>query len=202
MTEPSTKFTRGKGLLEPTLARLRTQRANRLIPADLRADRILDIGCGSFPYFLAHTAFKEKFAVDQLPMAKETAESNQIEFFTLNLNQEPYLPFDDNFFSLVSLLAVVEHLNPDSMALLFKESRRVLKPGGMVILTTPAAWSDGLLKLMARLNLVSAEEIHEHAYAYTLPLLGWHFGQAGFEMTKVKFGYFEFMLNMWATATK
>jgi len=196
------KFTRGKGLLEPTLAHLRTQRANRLIPSDLRAGRILDIGCGSFPYFLAHTSFKEKFAVDQLPMAQETAAQNQIEFFSLNLNQEPHLPFQDNFFSVVTLLAVVEHLDPISMALLFQESHRVLKPGGTVIMTTPAAWSDGLLKFMANINLVSAEEIHEHAFAYTLPLLGWHFGQAGFEMTKVKFGYFEFMLNMWATARK
>jgi hypothetical protein len=88
------------------------------------------------------------------------------------------------------------------MAILFKEVYRVLKSDGMVILTTPAAWSDGLLKFMARLSLVSAEEIHEHAYAYTLPLLGWYFGQAGFEMTKTKFGYFEAMLNMWATARK
>ena len=55
---------------------------------------------------------------------------------------------------------------------------------------------------MARLSLVSAEEIHEHAFAYTLPLLGWHFGQAGFQMKKVKFGYFELMMNMWATAQK
>ena len=202
MSQTLSSFTRGKGYLEPTLARLRTQRANRLIPADIRTGRILDIGCGSFPYFLAHTAFKEKFAVDQLPMAKETADRNQIEFFNLNLNEKPHLPFQEEYFDAVTLLAVVEHLNPDSLALLFRESRRVLKPRGMVILTTPAAWSDGLLKLMARLNLVSAEEIHEHAYAYTLPLLGWHFGQAGFEMTKLRFGYFEFMLNMWATATK
>ena len=202
MSSTSTSLTRGKGLLEPTLARLRTQRANNLIPPDLRAGRILDIGCGSFPYFLAHTAFKEKFAVDQLPMPKETAVKNQIEFFTLDLNEEPKLPFEDNYFNAVTLLAVVEHLNPDSMALLFKESRRVLKPGGMVILTTPASWSDGLLKFMANINLVSAEEIHEHAFAYNLPLLGWHFGQAGFEMGRVKFGYFEFMLNMWATAMK
>ena len=197
-----TKYTRGKGLLEPTLAHLRTQRANQLIPPDLRAGRILDIGCGSFPYFLSHTSFEEKFAVDQLPMSKEAAAQNRIEFFTLNLNAEPRLPFDDNFFSVVSLLAVVEHLDPDSMAILFRESHRVLKPGGQVIMTTPAAWSDGLLKFMARLNLVSAEEIHEHAFAYTLPLIGWHFGQAGFEMKKVRFGYFELMLNMWATATK
>jgi SAM-dependent methyltransferase len=189
-------------VLEPLLARLRTRRANRLIPADLRGGRILDIGCGSFPYFLAHTAFKEKFAVDQLPLATEAAQKNQIEFFELNLNREPRLPFAADYFDAVSLLAVVEHLNPDSMAVLFQECRRVLRKGGLVILTTPAAWADGLLHLMAHLNLVSAEEIHEHAFAYTLPLLGWHFGQAGFEMTKVRFGYFEFMLNMWATARK
>jgi 2-polyprenyl-3-methyl-5-hydroxy-6-metoxy-1,4-benzoquinol methylase len=202
VVDKSAPYTRGKGLLEPALARLRMQRANGLIPTALRAGRILDIGCGSYPYFLAHTAFREKFAVDQLQMPSETASKHHIEFFTLDLNQQPHLPFTPEYFDVVTLLAVVEHLNPDNMALLFRESCRVLKPGGMLILTTPAAWSDGLLKFMARINLVSAEEIHEHAFAYTLPLLGWHFGQAGFQMSKVKFGYFELMLNMWATAEK
>jgi SAM-dependent methyltransferase len=195
-------MTRGKGLLEPMLADLRAHRANKLIPSTLRAGRILDIGCGSYPYFLAHTSFAEKFAIDQLPLPQQTASELKIESFTLDLEVDPHLPFANNYFEVVTLLAVVEHLDPALMAKLFKEIYRVLKPGGMVILTTPAAWSDGLLKFMARINLVSAEEIHEHAYAYTLPLLGWYFGQAGFEMTKIKFGYFEFMLNMWATAQK
>ena len=195
-------MTRGKGLLEPMLADLRAQRANKLIPSSLRTGRILDIGCGSYPYFLAHTSFAEKFAIDQIPLPQQTAVELRIESFTLDLEVKPRLPFQDNFFEAVTLLAVVEHLDPAHMAALFKEIYRVLKPGGQVILTTPAAWSDGLLKAMARINLVSAEEIHEHAYAYTLPLLGWYFGQAGFEMTKIKFGYFEFMLNMWATAQK
>ena len=195
-------MTRGKGLLEPMLADLRAQRANKLIPSTLRTGRILDIGCGSYPYFLAHTSFAEKFAIDQLPLPQQTASELKIESFTLDLEVEPHLPFEDNYFEAVTLLAVVEHLDPALMAKLFKEVYRALKPGGMVILTTPAAWSDGLLKFMARINLVSAEEIHEHAYAYTLPLLGWYFGQAGFEMTKTKFGYFELMLNMWATAQK
>lgn len=184
------------------LADLRAQRANKLIPASLRSGRILDIGCGTYPYFLAHTSFAEKFAIDQLPLPSHTASELAIESFTLDLEVKPQLPFGDAFFKSVILLAVVEHLDPSLMAILFKEIYRVLKLGGMVILTTPAAWSDGLLKFMARINLVSAEEIHEHAYAYTLPLLGWYFGQAGFEMTKTKFGYFEFMLNMWATAQK
>jgi SAM-dependent methyltransferase len=195
-------ITRGKGFLEPFLARQRAQVANQLIPFNLRPGKILDIGCGTFPYFLAHTAFEEKFAIDQLPMPSQVALNLKIEGYSLNLNQEPSLPFDDGFFNVITLLAVVEHLNPDSMALLFGEIHRVLRPGGRVIMTTPAAWSDGLLRTMARLRLVSAEEIDEHAYAYTLPLIGWYFGQAGFKMQKVKFGYFEFMLNMWATAEK
>ena len=197
-----TDMTRGKGLLEPMLADLRAQQANKLIPSFLRTGRILDIGCGTFPYFLAHTSFAEKFAIDQIPFPQQTAIELKIESFTLDLEVKPSLPFQDNFFEAVTLLAVVEHLDPAHMASLFKEIYRVLKPSGQVILTTPAAWSDGLLKVMARINLVSAEEIHEHTYAYTLPLLGWYFGQAGFEMTKTQFGYFEFMLNMWATAQK
>jgi len=201
MTNSNPRFTRGKGLLEPWLARLRAQRANRLIPSHLRDGRILDIGCGSYPYFLSHTVFEQKFAVDQLPPAESGVNLN-IQWYTLDLNNAPKLPFDDNFFHAVSLLAVVEHLSPSSMALLFRETYRVLQPGGVVVLTTPAAWSDGLLKFMSRVGLVSAEEIHEHVFAYTLPLLGWYFGQAGFEMTKVDFGYFELMLNMWAVAKK
>lgn len=195
-------MTRGKGLLEPLLADLRAQRANKLIPPTLRGGRILDIGCGTYPYFLAHTSFEEKFAIDQVPLPENTASELKILSFTLDLEVKPQLPFNNDFFEAVTLLAVVEHLDPSLMALLFKEVYRVLRPQGLVILTTPAAWSDGLLKFMARLNLVSAEEIHEHAYAYTLPLIGWYFGQAGFEMTKTRFGYFEFMLNMWATAIK
>ena len=201
MSNSNQRFTRGKGILEPLLARLRAQRANSLIPADLRAGRILDIGCGSFPYFLAHTSFEQKFAVDQLP-PNDQGKALNIQWHTLDLNSTPKLPFEDNFFSVITLLAVVEHLNPNSMAELFKETYRVLQPGGIVIMTTPAAWSDGLLKLMARMSLVSKEEIYEHVFAYTLPLIGWYFGRGGFEMTKVNFGYFEFMLNLWGVAKK
>lgn len=202
MSSSPMKFTRGKGLLEPLLARLRSRQANSLIPPDLRSGRILDVGCGSFPYFLAHTAFREKFAVDRLSMAGHDLSELQIQFHSLNLSEDPQLPFENNFFDVVTLLAVVEHLDPTHTTAMFSEIYRVLRPGGLTILTTPAAWSDGLLRWMARANFVSAEEINEHAFSYTLPLVGWHFGQAGFSMHNVRFGYFEFMLNLWATAQK
>ena len=189
--------TRGHGILEPYLARLRARQANKLIPEYLRKGRILDIGCGSYPYFLAHTYFKEKYAVDQLDKPESISE---ISWQTLDLNSEPLIPFEDNYFNAITMLAVAEHLNPTNLVQVFKEVYRMLNPNGVVVITTPAAWSNNLLQLLATLGMVSKEEIDEHIYIYTLPLLGWYFGKAGFEMTKVKFGYFEFRLNLWAVA--
>lgn len=200
MTE-ETRYTRGHGLLEPFLARRRARIANRLIPERLRSGRILDIGCGSYPYFLSHTSFREKYAIDQLPPAAGP-ESRDIAWHTLDLNSAPRLPFPEGHFSAVTLLAVVEHLDPGSLVQLLREVYRVLAPSGRVVITTPAPWSDGLLHGMARVRLVSAEEIEEHVYAYTQALLGWYFGKADFPMEKIRSGYFELGLNMWATAER
>lgn len=200
MSEGPSRFTRGRGVLEPFLARQRARQANRLIPDRLRSGRILDIGCGSFPYFLAHTSFQEKYAIDQQPPAGDG--SPDIRWHTLDLNSAPDLPFEDEYFSVVTMLAVVEHLDPASLVLLLCEIRRVLVPGGRVVMTTPASWSDGLLHWMARVGLVSAEEIDEHVYAYTQALLGWYLGKADFPMVKIRSGYFEMGLNMWATAER
>jgi SAM-dependent methyltransferase len=131
------RVTRGNGLLESWLAHLRAREANHLIPTHLREGRILDIGCGSYPYFLTHTFFSEKFAVDQL---SPKIPQHDIEWYTLNLDNEPTLPFEAEFFSVVSMLAVVEHLNPSNLVLLFNEVSRTLIPGGVLVITTPAVW--------------------------------------------------------------
>jgi ubiquinone/menaquinone biosynthesis C-methylase UbiE len=70
--------------------------------------------------------------VDQLPLNEKSDLQKQIKWHTIDLNKKPELPFEDNYFSVVTLLAVVEHLNPQSMASLFVETYRVLQPGGMV----------------------------------------------------------------------
>jgi hypothetical protein len=50
--------------------------------------------------------------------------------------------------------------------------------------------------------VVSSEEIHEHAFAYTLPALGCCLGQAGFDLTKFQCGQFELGMNLWAVGEK
>src|SRR5207237_779591 len=113
-----TRPTRGGGLLESTLARLRARKANSLLPAALRQGRILDVGCGSYPYFLSHTSFSEKFAIDQ---SRPDAPPPDVRWHELDLNAEPHLPFADEFFSAITMLAVAEHLDPTNLAQLFKE---------------------------------------------------------------------------------
>jgi ubiquinone/menaquinone biosynthesis C-methylase UbiE len=52
----------------------------------------------------------------------------------VNLNRE-MLPYEDGFFDLVTATEVIEHIeNPRS---LFREISRVLKPGGICVLSTP-----------------------------------------------------------------
>lgn len=199
MVKRAERPTRGKGLIEPLLAKLRSRQANLLIPDDLRRGSILDVGCGSYPYFLSNTYFREKYALDR---SQSTADLPDIHWYTFDVNISSSLPFEDGTFSVVTLLAVIEHIDPEVLVSLFVDIHRILKPGGALIMTTPAAWSNNLLHWMARANLVSKEEIDEHVYAYTLPLLGWYLGKAGFEMKKIKFGYFEFMLNLWSLAYK
>ena len=204
MTEPRhselpERPTRGHGLLEPWLARLRARKANQLISGELRNGKVLDIGCGTSPYFLANTSFQERFGIDRVG---ETRTCGEVRLRHLDLNNFDTLPFPDESFNVVTMLAVVEHLDPGRVAQLFRESGRLLIPGGMVIVTTPASWTDGLLHFLGRCQLVSQEEVAEHQYAYSLPVLGWYFGQAGFEMNKIRFGYFEAYMNMWATAVK
>jgi hypothetical protein len=100
------------------------------------------------------------------------------------------------------MLAVAEHLDPTALERLVGECRRVLAPGGRLIVTTPAAEADRLLHLLVRVGLVSREEIDEHKFAYTKELLGWYFGRAGFGMQQVHVGRFELGFNLWATADR
>lgn len=194
------KFTRGKGLLEDFLAKKRAQKANKFIPIDYRKGRVLDIGCGSYPYFLINTKFNEKYGID--PSLKLSEVSNN----ELNLQRaditKSELPFSDSYFDVVTMLAVFEHLDNIKLIPVLSEIRRVLKKNGLFIMTTPAPWADKLLHQMARIGLISSEEIHEHKTHHPKLKIEEMLQSAGFDRNKIKSGYFEVYMNMWFTADK
>ena len=85
---------------------------------------------------------------------------------------------------------------------ILKECSSILNENGILIITTPAKWSEILLKIMARVNLVSSEEIKEHKHAFTLNEINKLLIEANFKQENIKKGYFEFYLNLWICAKK
>ncbi len=199
----STNVTRGTGLLESFLTKKRARLADSLIPSSCSKGRILDIGCGAFPFFLTSIGFDCKYGLDKT-MTEESSKFHGQGITLLNFDVEAgeKLPFDDDYFDVVTMLAVFEHIEPAMLTHLLKDIYRVLKKRGVYILTTPAAWTQNLLKFMSRLNLVSSVEIEEHKGAYDHRAIAEMLVVASFPPEKMRFGYFEMFMNNWATAEK
>ncbi|MFN3551188.1 MAG: class I SAM-dependent methyltransferase [Endomicrobiia bacterium] len=98
-------------------------------------EKFLDIGCGGGEIaILTKHKYKEIYGVDISDKALEEAKKKGMIVKKINLNYES-LPYPENFFDAVVCLDVIEHiLDPFH---LIKEIRKVLKPGGTLILTTP-----------------------------------------------------------------
>lgn len=200
---PESNVTRGYGFLERLLAVLRFKMANRLIPPSSRSGRILDIGCGTSPFFLRNVDFSEKFGLDKIDRnSRDHAGMPDVVFVNHDLELDPRIPSDSDRFDVVTMLAVFEHIEPRHLPGLVNEIHRVLKPGGCFIMTTPARWTDGILRMMAKVKMVSPEEIAEHKDTYTPAKISSILGQTAFTQTNVRLGYFELFMNIWMRATK
>src|SRR5258708_18407254 len=158
------KPTRGHGALEAYLARERARKANQLIPSEHRDGRLLDIGCGSFPYFLSTTRFSEKWGADQLFESEARLElgDQHVNLIPFDAQHEARLPFPDEHFAVVTMLAGFEHIPPDRLTFLVTEIRRVPRPAGMFVMTTPAPWTDWLAHATAPARPGSPLAVQRH----------------------------------------
>jgi 2-polyprenyl-3-methyl-5-hydroxy-6-metoxy-1,4-benzoquinol methylase len=120
----------------------------RRMPENMQA-AILDVGCGegTFLQQLDRALGRpyDYHGVDYSERRVEKAQALPFSFRRCNL--EEGIPYDDASFDLVYSGEVIEHLyNPDHM---LEECRRVLKPGGLLIISTPnlQAWYNRILFL-------------------------------------------------------
>lgn len=145
--------------LEPILRGLRLKRVTPHIP---RKSILLDVGCGTSATFLKAISpdIKQGFGVD---FKVEDTQFSNIKTTQLKLNKS--LPFEDTSFDVVTMLAVLEHIEKEQEIL--KEIYRVLVPGGKLIITVPSVWSQPVLEFMAyKLRIVSEAEIRDHKRYY------------------------------------
>ena len=196
--------TRGCGLLENFLSRKRATMANKLINSTYRNGQIMDIGCGSFPFFLQSTKFSQKIGLDKTVTKEQVQEfkNQNITLLQHDITLDKPLPFSEKNFNFITMLAVFEHIEPNILQALISEIHRVLCPKGEYILTTPAGWADPILRTMAKMHLVSPEEIDEHQDKYTLTIIKSFLLKAGFKEENITLGSFELSMNLWAKAVK
>lgn len=198
------RVVRGYGPLDLFLARQRHKMAGRQIKLAQKNGRVLDIGCGPYPLFLTTIDFSEKYGLDREiePDFDDEIKKQGVVFVRGEIEAEQRLPFEDDYFDVVSMLAVFEHIAPDNLVAVHQEIYRILKPGGMYVMTTPASWTDRLLRFLAKTHLISDVEIKEHKGSYSKSTISSVLQQANFQRDKLRFGYFELFMNIWTTATK
>jgi 2-polyprenyl-3-methyl-5-hydroxy-6-metoxy-1,4-benzoquinol methylase len=115
----------------------------------------LDIGCGEG--FFLFNASKAGYTAKGIEISQDVAEYARREF-GLDVEAKPFeeLRFPENYFDVVTLWQVLEHLPYPFMIL--KEAHRVLKPGGLVATSTPDI--EGILARIFRRKWWNLRRLH------------------------------------------
>ncbi len=107
-----------------------------VLAADMVTGHLLEVGCGEgrgidwlLPKVTSYSA------IDKIEPVIKTLQKKYptAKFYSGNI--PPLSVFDDNSFDSIVSFQVIEHIQNDSLFL--QEIHRVLKPGGMALLTTP-----------------------------------------------------------------
>ena len=96
-------------------------------------DKILDVGCGRGDFI---KGFKD-LGLEVFGIDREKGNSEMLKGIEVRLSdiENDSFPFSDETFDIVFSKSVIEHFwKPDNF---IKECRRVLKPGGRIIVMTP-----------------------------------------------------------------
>ncbi len=146
------------------------------------ADRVLDLGCGAgdLTADLARAA-ASVVGVDVAETALRRARVRHPEISFLRAEIDGELPLPDNAFDVVWSSEVIEHVA--DTARWMSEVRRVLHPGGRLLLTTP---SHGRLKLAVGGLERYSEPLGDHLHLYTARSLRGLLAEFGFDQVEVR----------------
>ena len=184
-------------ILEPIL---RNFRIKRILPYlhKYKNCNLLDIGCGWNAKFLCDISLYISYGTGiDFKAPPQSALPPNIKTISSPLFKE--LPFESNSFDVVTMMAVLEHLEYPTE--LLAETRRVLKPGGIFLGTVPSNAAKPVLEFMAfRLGIVNPDEIRDHKRYYNCSSLTVCLQQAGFQ--NIQHRYFQLGMNNFFYAEK
>jgi len=182
--------------LEPFLRKIRLNKVMSVIKK-YKNPTLLDIGCGWEARMLKEVEpfIKAGIGID----FKAPKLERESKITTIDMKLKKSLPFENNYFDVITMLAVLEHLEyPIEMA---SEIFRILKPNGCVVITVPSRYSKPVLEFMAfKLRIISYDEIKDHKKYYNRNDIFELFGGCGFEIEMHK--YFQFGMNNFCVCKK
>src|SRR5919206_1675636 len=145
-----------------------------------RRPRILDVGCGTGANLIMLSKYGDAEGVDVSEDALAFCRERGLDNVTLGAGEK--LPYEDGTFDLVTAFDVVEHMDDDLAGL--SEMRRVLRPGGRVLLFVPT--------FMFLWGL--QDDVSNHRRRYRMPELRRVLEQAGFEIERTTYANITFFL--------
>ncbi len=155
MTEKALAPRRKSALLEPLLANLRLRRVSRHVP---RGSIVADFGCGPEAANLQRMSAKISKGVG-IDLTADKAEFGNVSVLPGNLCEG--VPLADASMDCVISLAVIEHV--DSPPHMLAQAFRVLKPGGLLLMTNPTPRAKPVLEFLSyKLGIVSKDQIIDH----------------------------------------
>ena len=149
--------------LEPVLRKFRIK---KVIDEIIKVPecKLLDVGCGFNHKFLSTV---EPYIAHGTGVDFKVPEKISPKIKTICVLLDETLPFANNSFDVVTMLAVLEHLDrPLDLCL---DICRVLKPGGRLIVTVPGKKAKPVLEFLAyKVGIVNKKEIEDHKMYYDL----------------------------------
>lgn len=167
-------------LFEKMLGYLRYLKIRKYVKAEPKLSCV-DIGCGFNGRFLRSISDKidKGYGIDIRANANVYGNVEIINNSEFGGN----IPLKEKSVDRVFMLAVLEHLDTDNQ--LVEEGARILKEGGLFVLTTPTPFSKGILEFLSyKLHLISEESIREHKHYYDGKELKDKFSQCGLEIVR------------------
>jgi len=145
----------------PIIGRMYRRRIELCLAECTGGQRVLEVGFGSGVTFLnLAECYKEIHGLDLNASVEDVTavfKAKQIETHVQN-GSVLSMPYEDDFFDTVLLISILEHLKPFEQIQVFREIRRVLKPGGQTVYGVPI--ERGFMVFMFRLLGCSIREHH------------------------------------------
>ena len=190
MTQPRQAF----NLLDRFFRRRRARALARVVAP---GSRVLDVGCGLENWLVRSSS---GWSPDSLGIDPDL-DDRYLDHRGRRADVEQIGAEESGRFDAVTSLAVIEHLPTHSVGDHLSAIASTMRPGGMLVLTTPTRRARPVLEFLAyRLHVISAHEIRDHQHYYDRTELVELVGAHGFEA--VEHSTFQVGLNQRVVARR